>query len=1277
MIRRERRGAGARRGAGVKALILLVVLGASLLVAAAPALAAPIVPGGAPVTVNLPVAGDIATLTFDANAGDRVSLEITDVTIGTSVCCSTKVTIVRPDNKTLSSLTLGTNGGFIDAVSLPLSGTYSIVVDPQSTNVGDATLTLHAVPPDTTAAITLGGAPVTVGSTAPGQNATASFAGTVGEIVSLEISDVTVGTSTCCSTKVSLIRPDGRVLATTTVGTNGGFLDAVALPLAGAYSIVVDPQGTLTGGATLLLHDVPADATAAGALGSTTSIATTVPGQNARLTFAGIAGGRVSVEITDVTVGTSFCCSTKVTLLRPDGRVVSTATFGTNGGFLDAAALALTGTYAVVVDPQGSATGAVTITLHDVPADASGTVAFGSSTPVTTTVPGQNANVTFSGVAGQRASVVVSDVSFGTSTCCSLRISILKPNGTVLVTPVSAGSNGGFLDAVVLPTTGTYTLFVDPQGPVTGSATLTLYNVPADAAATIVPGGAPATVSTTVPGQNAGVTFDAVSNQKVSVKVGPSCCATRVSIIKPNGAVLVAAMTMGAGGGFMDTVTIPTTGTYTILVDLQGPATGDVTLTLYDVPADVTGTIAFGVPKTVTTTVPGQNASLTFTGTAGQVVSLVMAGGCCTTRISLLKPNGTVLVSPVSFGAAGGFLDATTLPNNGTYTIAIDPQGAATGALTFTLHTVPAEVTGTLSFGLPAAFATTVPGQNIRLTFAGTSGSRVSLRLDPSCCTTRISLLRPDGSVAAAVTSFGTSPAFLDPVSLTTTGTYTVLLDPQGSSVGAMTTTVYNVPADVTGPISFGTPVGVNLAVPGQNARLTFDGIAGQVVSVGLSNVTIGSSVISGTTISVLRPDGSALASRNVGTVGGFLDAVALPVTGTYTVLVDPLGANTGGITVALEQVPVDVEASIAFGVPLTVTTTVSGQNARVSFAGTAGQRVSLQVSGNCCLSQISIREPDDSVLVAPATFGLGAGFIDTRTLLADRHAHHPDRPAGGGDGQHHANAPRRPGRRLSSDRAGRPTRHRHDLHARSELQAELHGNGRPARQPSRRARLLRRLVLDSGSGRGAGRRADDLRKRGRLRRHRHAVFERHVHGRCRPAGSRHRELDADALRRTGRRCRVRGGRRTRSHRLDDDAGSERRRELRRHGRRRSLGSDRPVQLLQHARVRPQPGRDAPGRPRLFQPRRRPARDTPADLGYLHPLRRPAGTRRRRPPRPAGARQHGSGATRSSASRSRRSTATWSERRSSTGRAEPVERSRSARPRTTAGRVSTAWPSRV
>ena len=172
----------------------------------------------------------------------------------------------------------------------------------------------------------------------------------------------------------------------------------------------------------------------------------------------------------------------------------------------------------------------------------------------------------------------------------------------------------------------------------------------------------------------------------------------------------------------------------------------------------------------------------------------------------------------------------------------------------------------------------------------------------------------------------------------------------------------------------------MNLAVPGQNARLTFDGVAGQVVSVGLSNVTIGNSVISGTTISVLRPDGSALASRNV---ERWADSSMLWRSRDGDVHGPRRSARRqhGGITVALEQVPVDVEASIAFGVPLTVTTTVSGQNARVSFTGTAGQRVSLQVSGNCCLSQISIRQPDDSLLVAPATFGLGAGFIDTRTL--------------------------------------------------------------------------------------------------------------------------------------------------------------------------------------------------------------------------------------------------------------------------------------------------------
>src|SRR5262249_16149975 len=64
-------------------------------------------------------------------------------------------------------------------------------------------------------------------------------------------------------------------------------------------------------------------------------------------------------------------------------------------------------------------------------------------------------------------------------------------------------------------------------------------------------------------------------------------------------------------------------GAYTILVDQAAAATGTVTLQLYDVPPDVTGSIVVGgSPVSVTLASPGQNAALTFNGQAGQQLSL-------------------------------------------------------------------------------------------------------------------------------------------------------------------------------------------------------------------------------------------------------------------------------------------------------------------------------------------------------------------------------------------------------------------------------------------------------------------------------------------------------------------------------------------------------------------------------------------------------------------------------------------------------------------------------
>ncbi len=80
-------------------------------------------------------------------------------------------------------------------------------------------------------------------------------------------------------------------------------------------------------------------------------------------------------------------------------------------------------------------------------------------------------------------------------------MSIKRPDGSTLVSSTVTGN--AFFDTQVLPVAGTYTILVDPWDTSTGSVTLTLYDVPADATSTATVGGSAVTMTTTVPGQNA------------------------------------------------------------------------------------------------------------------------------------------------------------------------------------------------------------------------------------------------------------------------------------------------------------------------------------------------------------------------------------------------------------------------------------------------------------------------------------------------------------------------------------------------------------------------------------------------------------------------------------------------------------------------------------------------------------------------------------------------------------------------------------------------------
>jgi hypothetical protein len=305
---------------------------------------------------------------------------------------------------------------------------------------------------------------------------------------------------------------------------------------------------------------------------------------------------------------------------------------------------------------------------------------------VATSVPGQNARVTFAGTNGQRVSLKLTGVTIGTSTCCSARVSIINPDGTTLAAPAFVGTNGGFVDMRTLPAGGFYSILVDPQEMVIGGATLTLYDVPPDASASITLGGPAVSVTTSVPGQNSRLSFAGTSGQRISLKVGPSCCQTRVSVLKPDGSALVTPTYLTTSTGFIDTRTLPASGTYTILVDPQEMVTGSTTVTLYDIPPDASATIAPGGPAvTVTTSVPGQNARVTFAGAAGQSITLKLGAVTISiSKVSVTKPDGTSLIAPTHVFTSGKTFTAQ-LPVTGTYAITIDPDAANVGSITLTL----------------------------------------------------------------------------------------------------------------------------------------------------------------------------------------------------------------------------------------------------------------------------------------------------------------------------------------------------------------------------------------------------------------------------------------------------------------------------------------------------------------------------------------------------------------------------------------------------------------
>jgi YD repeat-containing protein len=625
-----------------------------------------IAPDGTPRTISIPSPGQRARLTFTGTVGQRISLSVTSHTMTHS-----DASIIAPDGTIVAAPTrISFASGFVEPLLVTQSGTHTLLIDPVGNYVGGATLTMFDVAPDLSGAITVGGSPVTLTFTTPGQNGALTFSGSTGQRVSMTTTNATVNRT------VTLRNPDGSTLTGVPLGSA---TLVYTLPATGVYTIFVNPSMASVGSVTFTLYDAEDVTATITPGGAPVTVTIPSPGQSARVTFPGVAGQRVSLRFSSVTVAPF-----SATILNPDGStLVSVPTVTTSGAFIDPRVLGAAGVYTIRLHPYSAATGNVTLTLYDVPADVVSSITPGGApVSVSTTIPGQNAQLTFTGTAGQRISLRATGVTISSST-----IAVRHPNGTNLyVTPVAVTTSGGFIDTLTLTNSGTHSILVDPALHYTGSMTLTLYDVPSSTAGPIVPGGSAVTVTLSTPGQNADLTFSGVTGQRVLLRLtAVTIGSANVSILNPDGSALLAPWLVTTSGGIAER-TLAATGAYTIRVDPVGSNTGAMTLTLYDVPPDLTGSMTVngaGVPVAVGT--PGQNATITFAGTASQQVTVRVASNTMgTVAVTLRRPDGVTMTTR-STSLASFTLTTQTLPTSGVYSVFVDPSGVNTGSLTLSV----------------------------------------------------------------------------------------------------------------------------------------------------------------------------------------------------------------------------------------------------------------------------------------------------------------------------------------------------------------------------------------------------------------------------------------------------------------------------------------------------------------------------------------------------------------------------------------------------------------
>jgi len=762
-----------------------------------------------------------------------------------------------------------------------------------------------------------------------GKSGLVLFDGTQGQALSLYVSSITPKNALV----LDVYAPGGQVTLTGTVlsGLDSKF-ELPPLPSTGTYTVAIQPDYNGVQLSLTVLQD--ASANLSPGVASTMSL---VSGQNGRYVFSGQSGDTLSVACTalsTVPVGVSVTLS----VAAPDGHLLwSSIAAGPNSWQLPQ--LPATGNYTLMVQPVGPTAAAMTFLLSQ---PNFGIVAVdGDAVSFQNTVPGQSGRYMFVGQAGDPLGFGISALTL-TPSGGSVSLNVYKPDGSQMWSSSANGPTSFQLPQ--LPSTGTYVLTIQPPGTASAAITFCLSHPITGTAAT---DGTAMTYQTARVGQAGRYNFAGIAGQRFTMDVTTGAGLVNTldfTVYQPSGAMIGWANLAGNVHSKIDLGALPASGIYTVTLVPEKASIGQVT---FRIVAGASDTLVIDDPPKTLTLGAAQNGRYTFSGAAGDLLGLGVSASSYTDsygpQLTILRPDGSSLWSgspsrnPTSW-------QLPSLPVAGTYTLTVNQSGVGSASLTLLLSHW---ITGTVvTDGTATTYQTTRVGQAGRYTFTGVAGQRFTMESTSGAGLVNalyLTVYQPNGASIGWAQLASNTDTKIDLGALPASGVYAVTLVPQGGSIGQVT---FRLIAGASDTLVIDDPPKTLTLEAAQNGRYTFSGVAGDLLGLGVSASSYTDSY--GPQLTILKPDGSSLWSGSPGRNPANWQLPQLPLTGTYTLAVQPSGVGTASLTILFSHWITGTVATD--GTATTYQTARVGQAGRYTFTGVAGQRFTMQVTSGAGL---------------------------------------------------------------------------------------------------------------------------------------------------------------------------------------------------------------------------------------------------------------------------------------------------------------------------------------